>query len=111
MSTRRPLPALALVALAAVPSAAGYRPWTTDDILALKVVTDPNVSPDGRMVAYVVESLNAEKDAYQTDVWLVDVAGGEARALASSAANDDTPRWAPDGRYLAFLSARPRPGR
>jgi len=110
MSTRRWLPALALAALAAVPSAAGDRPWTTDDILALKVVTDPNVSPDGRMVAYVVESLNAEKDAYQTDVWLVGVAGGEARALTSSAANDDTPRWSPDGRYLAFLSERPRPG-
>jgi hypothetical protein len=60
MSTRCWLPALALAALAAVPSAAGDRPWTTDDILALKVVTDPNVSPDGRMVAYVVESLNAE---------------------------------------------------
>jgi dipeptidyl aminopeptidase/acylaminoacyl peptidase len=110
MSTRRWLPALALAALAAVPSAAGDRPWTTDDILALKVVTDPNVSPDGRMVAYVVESLNAEKDAYQTDVWLVGVAGGEPRALASSVANDDTPRWSPDGHYLAFLSERPRPG-
>jgi dipeptidyl aminopeptidase/acylaminoacyl peptidase len=110
MSTRRLLSALALAALAAVPSAAGDRPWTTDDILALKVVTDPNLSPDGRMVAYVVESLNAEKDAYQTDVWLVGAAGGEARALTSSPANDDTPRWSPDGRYLAFLSERPRPG-
>ena len=110
MSTRRWLSALALAALAAVPSAAGDRPWTTDDILALKVVTDPNLSPDGRMVAYVVESLNAEKDAYQTDVWLVFAAGGEARALAASPVNDDTPRWSPDGRYLAFLSERPRPG-
>jgi dipeptidyl aminopeptidase/acylaminoacyl peptidase len=110
MSSRRLLPALALAALAAVPSAAGDRPWTTDDILALKVVTDPNVSPDGRMVAYVVESLNAEKDAYQTDVWLAGVAGGETRALATSPVNDDTPRWSPDGRYLAFLSERPRPG-
>ena len=68
------------------------------------------MSPDGRLVAYVVESLNGEKDAYQTDVWLVPVAGGEARALASSPVGDDAPRWSPDGRFVAFLSERPRPG-
>ena len=54
------------------------------------------MSPDGRLVAYVVESLNGEKDAYQTDVWLVPTAGGEARALAaSSPVGDDTPRGRP----------------
>jgi len=66
MSSRRLCPALTVLALAAVPSWAGDRPWTTDDILALKVVTDPNVSPDGRTVAYVVESLNAEKRRYSS---------------------------------------------
>ena len=110
MSSRLLLPALAFVALAPAASNAGDRPWTSDDILSLKAVTDPNVSPDGRTVAYVVESLNADKDAYQTDVWLVPTAGGESRALAASTASDDTPRWSPDGRFVAFLSERPRPG-
>lgn len=101
---------LASLALAASPLAAGDTPWTSDDILAIETVSDPRISPDGRSVAYVVESLNAEKDAYQTDVWLVSAAGGEARALASSPVGDDSPRWSPDGRFVAFLSERPRPG-
>ena len=65
--------ALLVSLLTALPALAvpGDRPWTSDDVLGLKVVTDPQVSPDGRLVAYVVESLNGEKDAYQTDVWLV----------------------------------------
>src|SRR5262245_47643839 len=101
--------ALALL-LASAPLAAGDKPWTSDDVLALKLVSDPRVSPDGKTVAYVVESLNAEKDAYQTDVWLAPTSGGEARALASSPVGDDNPRWSPDGRFVAFLSERPRPG-
>ena len=102
--------ALATATLATATATAGDKPWTSDDIVALKTVSDPQVSPDGKAVAYVVESLNAERDAYQTDVWLVPAAGGEARALASSPVGDDTPRWSPDGRYVAFLSERPRPG-
>jgi dipeptidyl aminopeptidase/acylaminoacyl peptidase len=102
--------ALFLAMLAPAPSLAGPRAWTSDDVLALRSVSDPQASPDGRWVAYVVQSLNEDKSAYQTDVWLVPVSGGEARQLTASPKNDESPRWSPDGKWLAFLSERPRPG-
>jgi len=92
-------------------AAQGVRdPWTSDEVLAVKTVSDPQLSPDGRLVAYVVTELNEEGDDYQSDIWLVPTAGGEARALTSSPANDDSPLWSPDGKEIAFLSERPRPG-
>ena len=60
MARRLALLPLLLTALPAV-AFPGDRPWTSDDVLGLRVVSDPRVSPDGRHVAYVVESLNGEK--------------------------------------------------
>jgi dipeptidyl aminopeptidase/acylaminoacyl peptidase len=88
---------------------AGNKPWTSDDLLAVKTVSDPRLSPDGRWVAYVVSELNHDGSEYQTDIWLAPAAGGEPRRLTSSPAADENPRWSPDGRLLAFLSERPRP--
>ena len=103
-------PLFLLFWLVAGTGTAGDKPWTSDDILAVKTASDPQLSPDGRLVAYVVTELNEEGDDYQSDIWLVPAAGGEARALTSSPANDDSPRWSPDGKEIAFLSERPRPG-
>ena len=96
---------------APAPRPGAPKPWTGDDILALKSVVDPRVSPDGHWVVYVVQELNDDRSDYQTDLWLVPADGGEARRLTSSPANDEHPRWSPDSRQIAFISERPRPGK
>ncbi len=102
--------AIVALAIAAPPAPAGTRAWTSDDILAMRAVSDPRISPDGRWVVYVIQDLNDEKNDYQTDLWLAPADGGEARRLTTSTANDERPRWSPDGHAIAFLSERPRPG-
>jgi dipeptidyl aminopeptidase/acylaminoacyl peptidase len=90
-------------ALAQVP--AGSR-FTVDEMLKLRRVSDPNLSPDGRLVAYVVTEVSLEKNSRVNHIWLVPVAGGEPVSIVRSEKAEDTPRWSPDGKRLAFVSTR-----
>lgn len=92
--------------LAAPLAAEAPRPLKVDDVFSLKTVGDPQISPDGRWVAYTVRSLDAKMDAANTDVYMIPFAGGAAVQLTASPKGENRPRFSPDGRWLAFLSGR-----
>src|SRR5829696_2217989 len=103
----RLLAGCALAALLASPlRAEAPRPLEPGDIFALKTVRDPQISPDGRWVAYTVRTLDPKEDAADTDVHMIPFEGGTALQLTASPKAETRPRFSPDGRYLAFLSGR-----
>jgi dipeptidyl aminopeptidase/acylaminoacyl peptidase len=84
------------------------RPMVPEDLLRIRFVSDPQISPDGRRVAFVVTTLSDARDEYLSTIWMVDTDGGEARPFTRGPRRDTAPRWSPDGRWLAFVSERGR---
>jgi dipeptidyl aminopeptidase/acylaminoacyl peptidase len=79
---------------------------TPADLFRIQWISDARISPDGSSVAFTVTRLDQKADDYRSSIWLVDTAGGEPRRFTQADAKDSAPRWAPDGRRLAFLSDR-----
>lgn len=82
------------------------RPFTFEDMMALRRISDPQVSPDGKWVMFSAIDVNLAANTKVTHLWIVPLAGGEARPLTSNAAGEDRGRFAPDGKSIAFVSAR-----
>ena len=78
-----------------------------DDIHSFQDVRDAQISPDGKWVAYTINSVDVAGDKSDSDVWMVSWDGSRQLRLTSSPENENAPRWSPDGRYLSFLSGRP----
>jgi dipeptidyl aminopeptidase/acylaminoacyl peptidase len=85
---------------------AAARVISADDLLALKSVSDPQLSPDGQWVAYAVERVDIEADETSTQIFMVSVDGKDVVQLTADDYSASTPRWSPDGLYLGFLAAK-----
>jgi dipeptidyl aminopeptidase/acylaminoacyl peptidase len=82
------------------------RAMTPQDITRIQFISDPQISPDGQRVAFVVTLLSEDRDEYLSNIWMVPTTGGAARRFTTGTKRDTAPRWSPDGTRLAFLSER-----
>jgi dipeptidyl aminopeptidase/acylaminoacyl peptidase len=87
------------------PAAGPSRYFTGADLFDLEVATDPQISPDGRTIAYVRKSNDIMTDKARQTIWLVDVASGQQRPLLAGSGSYFSPRWSPDGARLAYVAA------
>ena len=82
------------------------RPFTFQDMMALQRVGEPQVSPDGRWVAFSAVKVDLKANTRTPHLWVVPMTGGEEKQLTSGPAGEDRPRWAPDGKHLAYISSQ-----
>ncbi len=80
------------------------RKITVEDLRRFKFVSDPQVSPDGERIAFVLSTIDYDRDAYERHIWMADKASGEVQQFTHGPGSDTYPRWAPDGSRLLFLS-------
>src|SRR5260221_4126031 len=82
------------------------RRFTIDDLLKVRRVSDPQLSPRNDLVAFSITDVDKAANKSKTKIYLVPRAGGEMRQLTNDEHSSASPRWSPDGEKLAFISAR-----
>jgi dipeptidyl aminopeptidase/acylaminoacyl peptidase len=96
----------AAVLLFAAPAAAA-RPMTIQDLIGAVRIADPQLSPDGKLVAFVRTTTDVPGGKRNADIWVVPADGsGPPRLLIGGEKAENTPRWSPDGKHIAFISTR-----
>src|SRR3954463_3734862 len=83
------------------------RPLNPEDLFELKIVSDPQISPDGKSIVYVETKMDRDTNKYSSRIWIVSTSGETApQQFTSGPGLDFAPRWSPDGKWLAFVSTR-----
>ena len=103
--------AIAVLLLSAAPATAQRRAITENDLFKFVWVADPQISPDGSLVAFVRVSVDEKTDQYNTSLWLARTDGSEPPRQITSGMRDSTPRWSLDGSRLAFMRAVEKDGK
>ncbi len=97
---------LTILMLASAGTLEAKRPIRFEDLMKFQRLSSPQISPDGRWVAFVVNEQNLENNDSHSHLWLVPFLGGEPKQLTRGNSSESRPRWSPDSRSLAFISSR-----
>jgi dipeptidyl aminopeptidase/acylaminoacyl peptidase len=85
-------------------SANNGRPINHDDLFGFAQLGSPQISPDGKQIAYVITTYNKTDNSRNRDIWIIPVAGGEPQKITTWTGTDNHPRWSPDGSQIAYHS-------
>jgi dipeptidyl aminopeptidase/acylaminoacyl peptidase len=80
------------------------RPFTFEDMMALKRLSEPVSSPDGKWIVFSVQDIDLEANTKKSHLWIVSASGGEARRLNQTPNEEERPRFSPDGKRLIWTS-------
>ena len=97
---------LLLLVLALAAPALAQKPFDVDALMKLARVSDPQVSPDGKTVAFTVQSVDLAANTKPTSIYIVPLAGGTPTKISSGGTLNERPRWSPDSKSIAFVSDR-----
>src|SRR6185295_5970537 len=97
---------LALLGLLAVGAPAAAKGLTIEDMLAMRRISDPAVSPDGKLVAFSVRDTDVDANRGRSDIWLAASDGSSIKQLTTHPENDSEPQWSADGGWIYFVSSR-----
>src|SRR5262245_25235421 len=98
---------VAAACVGVISAQSGKRTLTLDDLGRMKDVRDPQCSPDGKSVAFVVSTTDVKEDKSSSHIWQVGIDGRGERQVTASQESESSPRFSPDGKYLSFTSSRP----
>ncbi|MFQ5741124.1 MAG: S9 family peptidase [Acidobacteriota bacterium] len=89
-----------------VAEAPSHHPFGVQDMLSMQRISDPQVSPQGTRIVFVLSTTDLKANRGRTDLWLIGADGSGLHRLTTHQASDFNPRWSPDGQRIWFLSTR-----